>query len=155
MKKSLWQWAGAALLLALLAACIGDKVYYSYDHTPLNGWEKNDTLIFGVPKMQAEGLYKSHLLLRVSQAYPFMSLALIVEQTVLPSNQTHTDTLKCRLIDEKGQTKGQGLNYYQYTFPINSLRLHAGDSLQIKVRHDMKREILPGVSDIGIQITHQ
>lgn len=155
MKKSLWQWAGVSLMLTLLAACIGNKVYYRYDHTPLNGWEKNDTLTFSVPKMPTEGLYNSHLLLRVSQGYPFMSLALIVEQTVLPSHQTHTDTLKCRLIDERGRTKGQGLNYYQYSFPINSMHLQAGDSLQIKVRHDMKREILPGVSDIGIQILRQ
>ena len=36
MKKSLWQWAGVALMLTLLAACIGNKVYYRYDHTPLN-----------------------------------------------------------------------------------------------------------------------
>lgn len=72
MKKSLWQWAGVALMLTLLAACIGNKVYYRYDHTPLNGWEKNDTLTFSVPKMPTEGLYNSHLLLRVSQGYPFI-----------------------------------------------------------------------------------
>ena len=53
-------------MLTLLAACIGNKVYYRYDHTPLNGWEKNDTLTFSVPKMPTEGLYNSHLLDRKS-----------------------------------------------------------------------------------------
>lgn len=32
------------------------------------------------------------------------------------------------------------------------MTLVPGDSLQISVRHDMKREILPGVSDVGIKI---
>lgn len=143
------------IVVSTTTSCNGNKVYDQYNHTPITGWEKNDTLTFSVPKMPTEGLYNSHLLLRVSQGYPFMSLALIVEQTILPSHQTHTDTLKCRLIDERGRTKGQGLNYYQYSFPINSMHLQTGDSLQIKVRHDMKREILPGVSDIGIQILRQ
>jgi hypothetical protein len=32
------------------------------------------------------------------------------------------------------------------------MMLNKGDSLEIKIRHDMKREILPGISDIGIML---
>ena len=37
-----------------------------------------------------------------------------------------------------------GLSIYQ---------MHQGDSIHVAIRHDMKREILPGVSDIGIKIS--
>ena len=30
--------------------------------------------------------------------------------------------------------------------------MNQGDSIHITVRHDMKREILPGVSDIGVKV---
>lgn len=139
-------------MLTLLAACIGNKVYYRYDHTPLNGWEKNDTLTFSVPRMTEAAVYSSELMLRINEDFPFMSVTLIVEQKVIPGMDVKTDTLKCRLIDQKGNFSGQGISYHQYCFPINTMTLVPGDSLQISVRHDMKREILPGVSDVGIKI---
>ncbi|WP_417163197.1 hypothetical protein [Segatella sp.] len=45
------------------------------------------------------------------------------------------------------------MSYYQYNFPINIYQMHQGDSIHVAIRHDMKREILPGVSDIGIKIS--
>ena len=64
-----------------------------------------------------------------------------------------TDTLLCQLINQHGENKGQGISYYQYNFPINIYKINRGDSIHIAIRHDMKREILPGVSDIGVKIT--
>ena len=63
------------------------------------------------------------------------------------------DTVNCQLIDNNGVSKGQGISYYQYNFPINIYQMHQGDSIHVAIRHDMKREILPGVSDIGIKIS--
>ena len=45
------------------------------------------------------------------------------------------------------------MSYYQYQVPVNDITLQQGDSLHICVRHDMKREILPGISDVGIKMT--
>ena len=36
---------------------------------------------------------------------------------------------------------------------VNIYQMHQGDSIHVAIRHDMKREILPGVSDIGIKIS--
>lgn len=143
------------MLVAVLAvaACSDNRVYDKYMNTPTSGWEKNDTLYFGVPKLSAGGMYESSLMLRINQGYPFMSLTLIVQQTVLPSREVFTDTLKCRLIDDKGRTTGKGLNYYQYTFPISRRTMAEGDSLHVTIRHDMKREILPGISDVGLMLS--
>ena len=56
------------------------------------------------------------------------------------------------IIDSKGNVEGKGVSYYQYDFPLSTLRLEKGDSLALVVRHAMKREILPGISDVGIML---
>lgn len=149
----------SALIIAVAAACFsacnGKKIYHGFDHTPLAGWEKNDTLLFSVPRLTTGGEYSSDLMLRINETYPFMGLTLIVEQKVIPGGMTYCDTLKCRLMNEKGYSKGQGISYYQYVFHVNEMSLEQGDSLQISIRHDMKREILPGISDVGMKITRR
>ena len=141
-------------VLALLVACKDGRVYHHYDHTPLAGWDKVDTLIYNVPAVNEEGLYATDLGLRVSNKYPFMSLKLIVEQTIYPSQRKQIDTLTCRLIDSNGKAKGNGVSNYQYDFPVSQMFLHQHDSLHITVRHDMRREIMPGVSDVGISVSN-
>ncbi len=138
--------------VALLTACTGNKVYDHYNHTPIAGWEKTDTLTFDIPPLAERGLYATNMGLRISNAFPFISMTLIVEQTVLPANRTVTDTVTCQFMDKDGKVKGKGVAYYQYHMPVSVIRLNANDSLHITVRHNMKREILPGVSDIGIDL---
>jgi gliding motility-associated lipoprotein GldH len=136
-----------------LASCDKNTVFDKYDHTPLQGWEKNDTLIFEVPPVTATGLYRANMGLRINGAFPFMSLCLVVEQTIYPSHRVITDTLNYHLINKNGTSQGQGLSYYQYSFPITELTLNKGDSIHICIRHNMKRDILPGISDIGVKIS--
>lgn len=139
--------------VALLSSCTNGLVYDQYHHTPLAGWEKNDTLFFDVARLQEAGLYTTDLGLRINGSYPFTGLTLIVTQTILPQRQTRRDTVNCELMTSRGTIKGQGLSYYQYTYHVASLKLQKGDSLHVSVRHDMKREILPGISDVGIQLS--
>ena len=141
------------IIATIFASCNNKKVYDKYNHTPLAGWEKNDTLSFDVPRLAHAGSYSSQLGLRINGVYPFMGLTLIVEQQILPSRKIVVDTIQCELIDKNGTTNGQGINYYQYNYHITHLFLNKGDSLHIAIRHDMKREILPGISDIGYQLT--
>ena len=142
-----------AFLVLLLTACDSQTVYYRYRHASMNGWERNDTLSFLTEPMKQTGHYTEELTLRTTAGYPFTSLQLVVVQKILPSQKQRADTLSCSLIDAKGNTKGEGISHYQYHFPLATLPLNEGDQLYIAVRHDMKREMLPGVSDIGIKIS--
>ena len=156
MKKTVY-FIVLTAIVHILSACSGSTVYDEYAHTPIAGWEKNDTLSFEIPPMAATGYYRQSLGLRTTGAYPFTALTLIVNQTIYPANKgkriEKTDTLLCQLINQHGENKGQGISYYQYNFPINIYQMHQGDSIHVAIRHDMKREILPGVSDIGIKIS--
>lgn len=141
-------------------------MYDHYEHTEIAGWDKADTLFFAIQPLDIGGRYVTELGLRINDAFPFQSLTLIVEQTVIKKNisdykvpkakfeeQKHIDTLTCSLFDNKGAVKGQGISYYQYHFCVSELNLQQEDSLYITVRHDMKREIMPGIADIGISIS--
>lgn len=145
-------------ILSTLASCKESLVYDSYGHTPIAGWEKNDALSFEIPPLASSGYYQEQLGLRINGAYPFTGLTLIVEQTIYPDEKkkmdliVKIDTVQCDLIDKNGVTKGQGISCYQYNFPINTYRFDANDSIHVSIRHDMKREILPGISDIGIKL---
>ncbi len=118
----------------------------------MQGWEKNDTLSFDIPTIQHSGIYRSVIGLRICKNFPFTDLYLIVEHTILPRTETVRDTVRCTIADEDGKLKSQGVTYHQYQYPIADLQLEKGDSLHITVRHCMKRDILPGISDIGIQL---
>ena len=119
------------LAILLLTSCKQSTVYYHYENTPEGGWEKNDLLTFETNRMSDDAIYQEELALRISNKYPFMRLRLIVEQTIYPAG---------------------AISQYQYTFPLKDQQLHRGDSLHLSVHHDMKREILPGITGIGIKV---
>ena len=145
------------LLTAVCLCCACDRkiIYDHYAHTPIAGWEKNDTLFFDIKPIAEDGVYRQELGLRINGSYPFKKLRLIVEQHQHPGNSIRHDTLDCELIDDKGNPKGQGICYYQYALPIGEINVRKGDSLHIGVRHSMKRFILPGIADIGIKMTRK
>lgn len=140
---------------ALLAACGGGAVYDHYEHTPLSGWEKNDTLTFDIPPLRYTALYREEIGMRINGDFPFTSIQLIVEQKFLPSRKVRRDTMNCRLIDNDGTVRGKGVSCYQYLFHIDDMEIEKGDSVRINIRHNMKREIMPGISDVGIKLTRR
>lgn len=147
--------ATLAVALMLVASCSRKTVYSHYEHTPLLGWEKGDTLFFDVRPVSESGTYREDVGLRLDGLYPFMSLQLTVEQTIQPLGHLRHDTLNCSLIDHGGLAKGDGVSYYQYNFHLTTLELNRGDSLHICVRHNMKREMLQGISDVGISLRRE
>lgn len=149
MRKALTLAFMAACIL-LLAACNGRYVYDRYVSTPVAGWEKNDTLTFEISPVDSTRPYLSRLGLRITDAYPFTAITMIVEQRLLPGNKVFVDTVNCKLTDRRGNPSGNGLSYHQYVFPVRSMHLQHGDSIYVRIRHDMKREILPGISDVGM-----
>ena len=157
-KKGRRPWLLLAVLLLTvwsLGACDNRTVYNHYEHAPSAGWDKNDSLLFDIPAVKVAGAYREELGLRIDHSFPFQGLCLVVKHTILPSGYVHSDTINCSLFDEDGNTKGYGVSYYQYRFHTNTLRLQTGDSLHICVRHNMMREILPGVSDVGVRFSYE
>lgn len=141
------------LTVALVfASCNRKTIYSHYEPTPISGWEKSDTLSFCISPIQQDGTYSEEIGLRISGAYPFKGITLITSQYTQPYHILRTDTLHAHLIDDDGNIQGTGVSYYQYNFRLATLRLYANDTLYVNIRHNMKREILPGISDIGVTL---
>ena len=142
-----------ALTVALaIAGCNRKTIYHHYEHTPVAGWEKSDTLTFTV-KAKERAVVQRDVELRISGDYPFQQLNLIVEQTAYPAAIRRRDTLNCSLIDPQGNIGGKGLSLYQYRFHMTDISLNEGDSLCVCIRHNMERESLPGIADVGLRLT--
>ncbi len=142
----------AVVILALCVSCLQGKVYHHYNHTPLTGLDRTDTITFDVPAVEQGGLYATDLELRTTSEYPFTSIAFVVEQTIIPSQKQKTDTVTCKLMDSKGNIKGKGVSSYQYRMHVSEMLLSDSDSLHITINHYMRRDILPGISDVGIAV---
>jgi gliding motility-associated lipoprotein GldH len=140
-------------MVLLFTACKRSTVYFHFEDVPESGWEKNDLVSFDLDKQTSDATYQEELALRINSKYPFMRLTLIVEQTIYPASHTITDTLNCNLIDERGNAIAKGISQHQYLFPLKNLQLQRADSVHLSVHHNMKREILPGITSIGIKLS--
>lgn len=140
------------LLVSALAGCQRAPQAYEYHATPVEGWEPGDTLSFRVDSVARAGNYRLSVGVRTSAAhpFPFRVLWLEVKQRWPEAGASRTDTLPCRLVTEEGNLAGRGVSLYQYSFPVCTLSLPQGAHGRVTVRHIMRSEMLPGVSDVGI-----
>ncbi len=139
-------------LTMALTACDKAVVHDEFKPTPIEGWEKNDTMVYAVKRLARGGVYRQEVGLRITREFPFTGVSLLVERIVEPGHKVFADTLNCRLYDEEGNVKGRGVSLFQYNFILSDVEMQKGDSLNVRIRHLMKREILPGISDIGFRL---
>lgn len=138
-----------------LSACESGVVFDSYSATGTEGWDRGDTIVFNVPGVESDGLYRLEIGMRATSDILFTSVTVVTEREVVPSGATRLDTLRCQLADDKGNILGRGVSRYQYDFILSDVRLRRGDSLRVAVRHVMTRETLPGISDVGLRVTRR
>ena len=156
MRKNSRRLAGYMLLLVLgMMSCNKNVVYSHYEHTPTAGWEKNDTLFLEIPPVNQSGVYEEVLGIRILNDFPFQKLTLVVDQMIYPKVQNIHEHFECSLIDEQGVIEGHGIGHIQYEFPLREITLEEGDSIRIGIRHNMKREVMPSIADIGIKVVRK
>ena len=150
MKK----WCVFSLVLALLVCgCEREKtVCFEYCHTPIEGWEQHNVLSFKLDTVKQSGDYSLDVSLRTTSAYPFQSLWLLVKTQLVAPVASTEDTLVCVLTDKQGIHSGHGISFYQNDYLVTNLKLHRGQSGNITVSHIMRRNILPGISDVGVTV---
>ena len=127
---------------AVMTGCDPKKVYSHYEHVPQEGWDKPDTLF-----------YQEEIGIRTDISFPFQSIALVIAQDIYPKGK-HLQTVKnCVLYDKTGKERGNGISRFQNVIPLTDIQLEKGDSLRICITHNMRREMMTGISDIGFILT--
>jgi gliding motility-associated lipoprotein GldH len=140
------------IVLLMVCGCQRQIVFHQFQHISEPGWDKTDTLFFEISPLKTNGTYSLDAELRTDKDYPFQKLTIEVNQTIFPSHETYHDEIKCDLISEEGVIGGDGISYFQYRFHIRDISLCQGDSIHLSLTHNMKREIMPGIADMGIMV---
>ncbi len=145
-------------LCAVLASCReGRTAAFEYRPVPVEGWEAGDTLHFRVDTIRQGGSYRLSIGVRTSAAkpYPFRSIWLLICQHRHNPEAFTRDTLECRLANERGDALGNGTSLYTSTAAWQTVQLPEGSSADITVNHIMRRDMLQGVTDVGIKLERE
>ena len=142
-------------IISTITACNEDMVYSKYADISIVGWERSDSILFNIPPLKKSGSYNLVLGTRITNAFPFKSIDVIVEQTVYPKKITYCDTITCHYFDDNGRMLGDGISYHQYLSDVASHTYQQNDSIHIYVRHNMKREILTGITSVGMELNQK
>jgi gliding motility-associated lipoprotein GldH len=136
----------------LMAACNSGTLYSSYVSMGGEGWNRQDTIHFNLNPMEHAGLFAEEVGLRTNGAYPFTTISMIVEQQAQPSGLHRTDTINVSITDKEGTVLGEGICLYQYHTQLKPMKLLKGDTLSVDIRHNMVRQQLNGVNDVGFTL---
>lgn len=126
-----------------------------YEPTDIASWGTYEKLDFKVDSLKESGKYQMFLHVRTSSVdpYPFKVLFLEVRQQWPKTKEERVDTVSCSL--NKDEHKAGGVSMLQYDYPVCEITCHRGDSALISVRHIMRKEEIPGISDVGISLIHE
>ena len=143
----------AVCIATLFSGCGRPPAECEYQPVSADGWELTDTLVFRTDTLPA-GRYSLTLGLRTSASipYPYRSLTLLLQQTWKKTDTTRCDTVVCPLTTTTGDNSGKGIAFFQYEFPAGTFRLSQPAAGRLSVSHIMRREVLPGITDVGLRI---
>lgn len=142
-------------MLALLVSCNNETVYHKFVSIEDGEWTKSDKLTFEVGPIHSDMTVEESVELRLwTREYPYGNISILVEQTLYPAKTKTIDTLTyfIRGKEQGARDNTDGPAFYQVSMPLKTLSLHKGDSLSVRLRHNMKRVELPGVVDVGLKI---
>ena len=144
------------LLIGLfLSSCTGNTLYHSYQSLPAEGWDRSDTIRFDVPEAK-QGINGSLFIgLRTVAHIGFRDIVLAVEQCDDAGKVCRCDTIRYPLTDEEGNALTKGVNTHQYETQQLPFRMRKGQSGSICIHHLMRREMISGITEVGVRIEEE
>ena len=145
------------LILSVCACSIGVK-YSTFLPVGSDRWNLSDTLEFNTDTLRQRGRYAFKCDIRVNRDYPYLNLVMIVERNVIRDSlkvMQKMEKLTIPVFETHGKIKGEGVALKQISSNLSDFILEKGDSLNIRVYHQMSLNTLPGVVDVGITMTER
>lgn len=139
-------------MAVMMAACTQSTLLHHYEPVDDDGWDRTDTLSYELPTIPKDGDYQISLGVRYNNFFPYEGLWIVAETSMKKPMLHRNDTLYFPIIDEKGHPMGKGLSMMQADTLLTTLHFEEGQSGHIRLRHIMIREVVPGITDIGIKV---
>lgn len=156
MKKTLNILTGFCALLASLVgagSCCNEPSILVYEYSPVSfdGWNKTDTLLFSLPEVTQAGVYQGKVGVRTNACYPYQKIWIGVCQTLHQPDTVFLDTVCCEIVPCSDLDKN-GIGLFLSECPLPEHTYQAGQTGTVKVFHILRREEVPGVGQVGLQI---
>lgn len=143
-------------LALTLASCRPDPATLVHEYRGVKGdegWNVRDTIRIAVPAAPREGDYVLSVGMRVTNAFSWEGVWVEAELTVDTPRTRHVDTLFVRLYDEQARPLTEGVNLLQVEQSApQTVHLKAGQKGSLRLRHLMRRETLPFITDVGARL---
>jgi gliding motility-associated lipoprotein GldH len=150
-----WQWALITFLsLGVLFGCQEEqRVYEKYLSIADYQWSFKDTLDFKVPIKDTSNAYQLALKLRNKINYPYRNIWLLIQHEA-PSGKLSSIKAEFQLAKKSGKWTGQGIgDLYDHRFPVRqNISLTETGTHRFRVVHLMRKNKLPGVMNVGLQL---
>ena len=136
-----------ASAVCFLSSCTDDTVYFSYHPVDNERWEKSDDIKFSIVPSRYSGKCESFVVLRTNDRYPFKNLSVSVETII-------RDTVFTKRVDfEVGRKTNSSFRHNDLVMPVSQFSVNENDTLHIRIAHNMKQNVLQGITDVGVKIT--
>ena len=138
--------AVTASAVCFLSSCSeDDTLYFSYEPVDNEKWEKSDDLHFTIAPQRYKGNCKSFVVLRMNEKYPFKNVSVNVE--------TKLHGIKAvKRVDFDVRHNHSGIRHNDYIMPVNKLYVEENDTIYVRIAHNMKTNMLHGITDVGIKV---
>jgi gliding motility-associated lipoprotein GldH len=146
------KWTIPLIVSLFLISCTNGVVIDQYKAVADDGWKRTDTLCFRVPPVPQTADYDISLGIRHTNAFPYEGIWIVAETRLQHPKAFRHDTLYFVLCDKRGMPVGKGVNLIQAVTPLNRMRFVKGQSGSIRLRQIMSREVIPGISEVGVQV---
>lgn len=153
IQKKKINWLFIPALLLTIAACSHSSVYSNYKSIADAGWNKDSVARFTVDITETGIPCNVLVNIRHNNTYPYQNFWMFITTTT-PDGKSTQDTIECYLADNRGKWLGSGLSSI-YNMPVlfkpNTVFTKPG-KYTFAIRQGMRDDVLPGISDIGIEI---
>lgn len=140
------------LIGLLCAACTDGTVLHCYKPLPREGWDRRDTVCFSLPKTESDLDGSLIVGLRTAAHVDFQDIVLAVECCDEETGLCRCDTVRYPLTDAEGFPVARGVNHHQYETQRLPFRQKKGSEGTVRIRHIMTREVMKGITEVGIRI---
>jgi len=145
------------LAIALMAGACKNEIFYNETvHLKNSEWKANDTLFYSFDSKDTLASYDFYFEIRNTTDYDMQNLYLFIT-AYYPGNTYSRDTAECILAAPDGKWYGEGMGKHKdnrFLFR-KGVRFRKPGNHIIAVNQAMRKDILKGISDVGILIKKQ
>jgi len=135
-----------ALSSLLLTACGRATLFSDYQSVDINGWSMDSVVTFSVPITDTVNAYDVVLHVRHIDSYAYQNMWLFVK------DGEKTDTIEFYLANDRGQWLGNGHSLIDMPILYREQTQFKDSIYTLSIQQAMRDILLPGVSDIGVEI---